>query len=124
MIAPPEIVQGKPKILLADDQQDVRASIEMLLTLDGHTVVQASNGKEALEAFRKDTFDLVITDHAMPQMKGSETGGQHQTFGPRSADYHDHCLCRKAQERGKSSQCDSEQAFHLGRFAALNCRSC
>jgi len=71
MIAPPGIVQGK-KILLADDQQDVRESIEMLLTVDGHTVVQASNGKEALEAFRKDTFDLVITDHAMPQMKGSE----------------------------------------------------
>jgi len=70
------------RILLADDQQGVREAIQMLLTLDGHTVVEASNGKEALEAFRKATFDLVITDHAMPHMQGNELAVEIKHLAP------------------------------------------
>jgi two-component system cell cycle sensor histidine kinase/response regulator CckA len=64
-------VLGK-RILLADDQPGVREAVHMLLSLDGHTVVEAANGKEALEFFQTDRFDLIITDHAMPQMHGNE----------------------------------------------------
>ena len=44
----------------------------MLLSIDGHTVREAGNGREALELFRREKFDLVITDYIMPEMKGSE----------------------------------------------------
>jgi CheY-like chemotaxis protein len=52
-------------ILLADDQQEVRDTIKLLLRLDEHTVAEAKNGREALEMFTQDRFDLVITDYAM-----------------------------------------------------------
>jgi CheY-like chemotaxis protein len=64
-------VLGK-RILLADDQPGVRAAIKFLLQVDEHQVVEARNGKEALDLFRRDSFDLVITDYAMPEMQGSE----------------------------------------------------
>ena len=66
---------GQPlrkRILLVDDQQPVREAIHLLLGLDEHKVVEASSGAEALELFRQDCFDLVITDFEMPRMKGNE----------------------------------------------------
>ncbi len=64
-------VLGK-RILLADDQQAVRSAIKFLLQMDEHKVTEATNGREALELFRRERFDLVITDYAMPEMVGSE----------------------------------------------------
>jgi CheY-like chemotaxis protein len=57
---------------VAEDEPGVREALVMLLSLDGHNVTEASNGKEALEIFQTDKFDVVITDHAMPIMKGDE----------------------------------------------------
>lgn len=67
----PDRVLGK-RILLADDQQGVRAAIKFLLQVDEHQVTEAVNGKEALELFRHQPFDLVITDYAMPELRGNE----------------------------------------------------
>ncbi len=44
----------------------------MLLTIDGHTVVSAVNGEDALNRFQREKFDLVLTDYQMPGMKGTE----------------------------------------------------
>jgi len=44
----------------------------MMLAFDGHSVETASCAKEALAIFDKAKFDLVITDFAMPAMKGDE----------------------------------------------------
>ena len=44
----------------------------MMLDFDGHEVETASNGKEALALFEKGKYDIVITDFAMPEMKGDE----------------------------------------------------
>lgn len=44
----------------------------MMLTFDGHEVYTANSAREALDVFEKDKFDLVITDFAMPVMKGDE----------------------------------------------------
>jgi CheY-like chemotaxis protein len=60
------------RILLVDDQALVREAIGLLLSLDDHTVIQAADGAEALELFKGDHFDLVITDFEMPNMKGDE----------------------------------------------------
>jgi len=45
---------------------------ERLLSGDGHTVSTATNGLEALEKFQVGWFDVVVTDHAMPEMSGAE----------------------------------------------------
>ncbi|SRR6266404_2068510 len=62
----------RKRVLLADDEPGVRAAVGFLLTIDGHMVVQAANGQEALEHFGRLRFDLVITDYAMPGMAGDE----------------------------------------------------
>jgi CheY-like chemotaxis protein len=68
-------VFGK-SILVADDQPLVRATIRLLLNADGHAVVEAQNGREALELYEPHRFDLVITDYDMPEMPGDELACQ------------------------------------------------
>jgi two-component system, OmpR family, response regulator len=68
----PEQKFPKKKILVVDDEPMVCEAVKMMLKFDGHEVVTAGNGKEALAAFELDRFDLVITDYTMPGMKGDE----------------------------------------------------
>lgn len=58
------------RILLADDQAEVRATLKLILELEEHTIVEACDGKEALRLFDEGPFDLVITDYVMPEMSG------------------------------------------------------
>lgn len=62
----------KKKILVVDDEPFVCDAVKMMLAYDGHEVQTASSGKEALDLFDDGKFDLVITDFAMPLMKGNE----------------------------------------------------
>jgi two-component system, cell cycle sensor histidine kinase and response regulator CckA len=77
----PDGVQGK-RILLADDQQQVRELTKMLLGMDDHIVTEAGNGREALDLFTQERFDLVITDYAMPLMKGDELARNIKRLAP------------------------------------------
>ena len=58
------------KILVADDEQNLRRVLAAMLKRDGHEVVQAANGTEALE--RIADVDVVITDLRMPGADGME----------------------------------------------------
>jgi len=57
-------------ILAVDDDRLVLFNTTAMLEDMGHTVVEAKSGEEALEALRKEPFDLVITDQVMPKMTG------------------------------------------------------
>ncbi|HXT12132.1 MAG TPA: response regulator [Candidatus Angelobacter sp.] len=57
---------------MVDDEPFVCDAVKMMLAFDGHDVVTANDAKEALSVFDKGSFDLVITDFAMPGMKGDE----------------------------------------------------
>ncbi|SEG80875.1 PAS domain S-box-containing protein [Bosea lathyri] len=59
-------------ILAVDDDALILMNTVALLEDLGHIVVEASSGREALQRLEGQAFDLIITDHAMPQM----TGGQ------------------------------------------------
>lgn len=61
-------------ILLADDEPAVRLLIEAALSSEGHHVLAAANGYEALKVFdqRAADIDLLITDMCMPYIGGSE----------------------------------------------------
>ena len=74
-------VLGK-RILLADDQQEVREMTKLMLGMDEHIVTEAVNGREALELFAPDRFDLVITDYLMPVMKGDELARNIKRLAP------------------------------------------
>jgi DNA-binding NtrC family response regulator len=62
----------KRRVLVVDDEPLVCDAVELMLRFDGHTVVTAESGAEALAALDREPFDLVITDYAMPHMKGDE----------------------------------------------------
>jgi CheY-like chemotaxis protein len=74
-------VMGK-HILLVDDQEDVRLTIRLLLSVDEHTVVEAKNGLEALELYAPGKFDMVVTDFVMPEMKGDEMAARIKDLCP------------------------------------------
>jgi two-component system capsular synthesis sensor histidine kinase RcsC len=62
----------RKRILLTDDRPEVRQTLRMMLDLDEHIVSEAADAREALELFKPDQFDLVMTDYAMPGMRGDE----------------------------------------------------
>lgn len=60
------------KILVVDDEINIRQVLETRLSIRGYNVILASNGEEALELFRKEKPDLVILDIMLPQLDGYE----------------------------------------------------
>jgi two-component system, NarL family, capsular synthesis sensor histidine kinase RcsC len=60
------------RILVVDDEPFVCDAVKMMLDFDGHQVETAGSARDALAMFDKGKFDLVITDFAMPEMKGDE----------------------------------------------------
>ncbi|HET6582690.1 MAG TPA: response regulator [Nannocystaceae bacterium] len=82
MVHPPQTGPGTPpsapgprpaKILVADDSESDRAAARDALVAAGHTVVEATDGQQALEIFARDRPDLVMLDVVMPRMSGLET---------------------------------------------------
>lgn len=60
------------KVLIAEDDRELRQLFSHVLTRNGYAVKGVSNGKEALDAMDNDYFDLVITDIMMPVLDGYE----------------------------------------------------
>lgn len=60
------------RIVLAEDEPDIRLNLQRLLRLEGYEVWAAANGREALELVREHRPDLLISDVMMPQMGGHD----------------------------------------------------
>ena len=58
------------KILVCDDDKEIVEAIEIYLTQDGHQVLEAYDGIEAVEILKKESLDLLIMDIMMPRMDG------------------------------------------------------
>lgn len=58
------------RIILVDDDADVRKLAKRILEKDGHTVMVIDNGLSALDEINKNTYDLLISDASMPQYSG------------------------------------------------------
>jgi CheY-like chemotaxis protein/anti-sigma regulatory factor (Ser/Thr protein kinase) len=70
----PEAVADAQKaaILIIEDEEDVRILLQDILTMQGHRVVLAHDGREGVELFTSGSFDLVFSDLGMPGMSGWE----------------------------------------------------
>lgn len=60
------------KILIAEDDRELRQLFSHVLAKNGYTVKGVSNGQEALDTLDKDYYDLIISDIMMPVMDGYE----------------------------------------------------
>jgi len=62
----------RPKILVAEDEPDIRELVAITLSFSGFNVVAASDGVEAMAMIDAHSFDLIILDVRMPRMTGYE----------------------------------------------------
>ncbi len=60
------------KVLIVEDDKDLNAAYQLILSKDGHEVQSARNGQEALQILDQDTPDLILLDLLMPVMGGLE----------------------------------------------------
>jgi two-component system response regulator PilR (NtrC family) len=60
------------RLLVVDDERSMRELLDLVFKREGHQLTVASNGREALEALQKGSFDLIITDVKMPDVGGIE----------------------------------------------------
>jgi CheY-like chemotaxis protein len=58
------------RILVVDDNDQIRELLKLLLEQVGHEVLEAANGKLAMNLLKKEQVDLIITDIIMPEMEG------------------------------------------------------
>jgi DNA-binding NtrC family response regulator len=58
------------RVLIVDDEKDILKALEFLLRAEGYSVSKAQSGEEALDLFKKEGFDVVLTDLKMPGMDG------------------------------------------------------
>jgi predicted signal transduction protein with EAL and GGDEF domain len=68
----PATAQPKAKILVSDDDMNVRLLTRQCLEAEGMTVVEAADGQQALEAFLRERPDLIFLDVEMPGLSGLE----------------------------------------------------
>jgi CheY-like chemotaxis protein len=61
------------KLLVVDDDVDVRTMLKTMLERDSHDVITAENGTQALQYVKKQLLDAVILDIIMPEKEGFET---------------------------------------------------
>jgi len=60
------------KILIAEDDNELRLMFQRFLTRNGFSVTAVTNGKEALDVLSNDFFDLIVSDIMMPVLDGYE----------------------------------------------------
>jgi two-component system response regulator HydG len=72
--APPQAPRATPggRLLVVDDQRNMRATTAMVLRQAGHVVEEAEDGAAALERLQASSYDVVLTDLRMPNVDGME----------------------------------------------------
>lgn len=67
-----EVKARVAKILVVDDEPNIREVVGLYLRRDGHTVISAADGEEALHLFRHSNPELVVLDLMLPKLNGFE----------------------------------------------------
>ena len=70
------------RILLAEDDEDMRRFLVRALTKAGYDVVSFGNGLEAYERLKEEPFTLLLTDIVMPEMDGIELARRASELDP------------------------------------------
>ena len=74
--------EDQVSVLVIENEKDIRLLLADILTSGGHRVASASDGREALQIFKEDYFDVVLTDLGMPAMSGWEVASTIKKMAP------------------------------------------
>ena len=77
-----ELAAGAGVVLLVDDEDVIRTTTSQMLADMGYTVVEAASAREALPHLADPRIDLLVTDHLMPGMSGTELAREAQAKRP------------------------------------------
>jgi DNA-binding NtrC family response regulator len=75
------------KVLLVDDLDIIRDSLQAVIQMEGYVTVSAAGGREALELMKTEQFNVAIIDDQMPEMSGMHLAGILRKFHPDTAVY-------------------------------------
>jgi CheY-like chemotaxis protein len=64
------------KVLIVDDEEDALKMLGKRLTVEGYSVITATNGKDAIALARSQHPDIIILDIIMPEMEGGEVAAE------------------------------------------------
>lgn len=70
------------RVLIIEDEENIREVLEEMLSAEGYAVVQAKSGEEGIDIFKKQKVDLVITDLGMTRLSGWEVADQIKALAP------------------------------------------
>lgn len=80
---PADLEKGREKILLAEDNTEVRKLIMKVLTDNGYTVIEAADGEEAVKKFKENQdVDILLLDSVMPNKNGREAYDEMRELKP------------------------------------------
>jgi len=77
-----QMVKSKSRILIIEDDENIRESLNILLQLSGYKVDKAKNGQEALQKIIDHVYNLALIDINLPDMQGTELLGRLQDKMP------------------------------------------
>ncbi len=81
--SPPEsIPESLGRVLVIDDEAEIRESLETLLQLEGYAVSSAASGREGLTLLGERTFDIVLLDLALPDKNGMDVLAEIHMLNP------------------------------------------
>ena len=80
---PPETLpENLGRVLVIDDEAEIRESLETLLQLEGYTVATAATGREGMALLGERNFDIVLLDLALPDRNGMDLLGEIHMLNP------------------------------------------
>lgn len=100
------------RILLVDDHSDIRDLLRLHLSMEGHEIQEAGNGREAVDIAGKDCPDVMILDVMMPEMNGFEAL-EHIRANPAYAAVYVIMLSAKGEIKDKVSGLDTGADAYL-----------